>query len=173
MSRSGNLSGTSIASFQLESLIGRDGTGEVYLSRDDNLDRAVAVKVVVSGGVDDESFAERAIAESLRAARIEHPNVIPIYGAGRDGDRVFIAMRYLSCGDLAARLRRDGHLEPASALALLAPIASALDAAHARGLVHRDVKPSNALIDDQGGHEHPYLRLSASPCRQTTAGACY
>jgi serine/threonine-protein kinase len=157
MSAPGQLAGTRIAGFLLESLVGRGGMGEVYRSHDASLDRAVAVKVVVPEGADDERFAQRAVAESLRAASIEHPNVIPIYEAGRDGDRVFIAMRYVAGGDLRALLRRDGHLPPSRALPLLAQIASALDAAHARGLVHRDVKPSNILIDNQGGKEHPYL----------------
>jgi hypothetical protein len=157
MSGSGRLAGTSIAGFLLESLIGRGGMGEVYLSHDAGLQRAVAVKVVVPEDNGDDRFASRAIAESLRAASIEHPNVIPIYEAGRDGDRVFIAMRYIAGGDLRARLRGEGPLAPSQSLALLAQIASALDAAHARGLVHRDVKPSNILIDDQGHRDHAYL----------------
>ena len=157
MNAPGVLAGTTVAGFLLESLVGRGGMGEVYRSHDATLDRAVAVKVVAAEDAGDGTFAQRAVDESLRAASIEHPNVIPVYAAGRDGDRVFIAMRYVAGGDLRALLRREGRLGPARALALLAQVASALDAAHARGLVHRDVKPSNILIDDQDDREHPYL----------------
>ena len=106
---------------------------------------------------DDEGFRERLLRESRLAAGLDHPNVIPIYEAGEADGRLFIAMRYVDGTDLKALLRRDGTLEPARAIAIAAQVADALDAAHRRGLVHRDVKPSNVLIDEQDGREHCYL----------------
>ena len=95
--------------------------------------------------------------ESRLAASLDHPNVVPIYEAGEADGRLFIAMRYVDGTDLKALLRREGALAPARAVAIAAQVADALDAAHTKGLVHRDVKPSNVLLDQQGGREHAYL----------------
>ena len=95
--------------------------------------------------------------ESRLAASLDHPNVVPIYEAGEADGRLFIAMRYVDGTDLKALLGREGALAPARAIAIAAQVADALDAAHAKGLVHRDVKPSNVLLDQQGGREHAYL----------------
>ena len=105
----------------------------------------------------DERFRERLLRESRLAAGLDHPNVVPIYEAGEAEGRLFIAMRYVDGTDLRALLRRHGALAPERALALAGQVAGALDAAHARGLVHRDVKPSNVLVDDPGGRDHCYL----------------
>jgi serine/threonine-protein kinase len=102
---------------------------------------------------------DRFLHESELAASIDHPNIVPIYEAGRADDLLFIAMRFVEGGDLRERLRR-GRPEPAETIGLLVEVASALDVAHARGLVHRDVKPSNVLLDTGArpdGSDHVYL----------------
>jgi YVTN family beta-propeller protein len=131
--------------------------GEVFLVRDVRLGRPVALKVLAASVAEDERFRERLLRESRLAASLDHPNVIPIYEAGDEDGRLFIAMRYVPGGDLKALLRREGALDPARALAIFEQIADALDAAHRHGLVHRDVKPSNVLLDRDGGREHCYL----------------
>jgi YVTN family beta-propeller protein len=132
--------------------------GEVFLVRDVRLGRPVALKVLAASVAEDERFRERLLRESRLAASLDHPNVIPIYEAGEGDDGgLFIAMRYAPGGDLKALLRREGALNPARAVAIFNQIADALDAAHRHGLVHRDVKPSNVLLDREGGREHCYL----------------
>jgi hypothetical protein len=146
-----------LSAYQVEELIGRGGMGEVYLARDTRLDRPVALKVLGADLAGDGRFRERLLRESRLAAGLDHPNVVPIYEAGDAEGRLFIAMRYVEGTDLRALLRRHGALGPDRALALGGQVAGALDAAHARGLVHRDVKPSNVLVDDPGGRDHCYL----------------
>jgi DNA-binding beta-propeller fold protein YncE len=131
--------------------------GEVFLVRDVRLGRPVALKVLAASVAEDGRFRERLLRESRLAASLDHPNVIPIYEAGEEDGRLFIAMRYVPGGDLKALLRREGALDPARAVAIFEQIADALDAAHRHGLVHRDVKPSNVLLDRDGGREHCYL----------------
>ena len=146
-----------LSAYQVEELIGRGGMGEVYLARDRRLERPVALKVLGADLAGDERFRERLLRESRLAAGLDHPNVVPIYEAGEAEGRLFIAMRYVDGTDLRALLRRQGALAPERALALAGQVAGALDAAHSRGLVHRDVKPSNVLVDDPGGRDHCYL----------------
>jgi YVTN family beta-propeller protein len=131
--------------------------GEVFLVRDVRLGRPVALKVLAANVAEDERFRERLLRESRLAASLDHPNVIPIYEAGEEDGRLFIAMRYVPGGDLKKLLRGEGALDPARAVALFEQIAEALDAAHRHGLVHRDVKASNVLLDREGGREHCYL----------------
>src|SRR5262245_24901417 len=131
--------------------------GEVFLVRDERLGRPVALKVLPARVAEDERFRERLLRESRLAASLDHPNVIPIYEAGEEDGGLFIAMRYVPGGDLKALLRHEGALDPARAVAILEQVADALDAAHRHGLVHRDVKPSNVLLDRDGGREHCYL----------------
>ncbi len=142
-----------VEGYRIEELLGRGGMGEVHLATDLRLGRRVALKLLAPSVATD----ERLLRESRLAAGLDHPNVIPIYEAGERAGRLFIAMRYVAGGDLKRLLRRDGALDPARATAIAAQIADALDAAHRRGLVHRDVKPSNVLLDHEDGREHCYL----------------
>ena len=147
------LAGQDVEGYRIEELLGRGGMGEVHRATDLRLGRPVALKLLAPSVATD----ERLLRESRLAAGLDHPNVIPIYEAGEREGRLFIAMRYVDGGDLKALLRREGALDPARAVAIAAQVADALDAAHRRGLVHRDVKPSNVLLDSQDGREHCYL----------------
>ena len=151
--------GTELAGYRIQSLLGWGGMSVVYLAEDQRLKRRVALKLLAAGLAEDESFRDRFLRESELAASIDHPNIIPIYEAGTTEDLLFIAMRYVEGHDLKERLER-GRLDPADAIGILAQVASALDAAHSRGLVHRDVKPSNVLLDTGArpdGSDHVYL----------------
>src|SRR5262245_33401976 len=128
--------------------------GVVYKAYDPRLKRNVALKLVAPELSEDERFRERFLAETEVAASLEHPSVVPIYDAGEVDGQLYIAMRYVEGGELKTLLQQEGPLEPVHALAICSQIAAALDAAHARGLVHRDVKPSNVLLDET---EHVYL----------------
>jgi YVTN family beta-propeller protein len=131
--------------------------GEVYLARDTRLGRPVALKVLPERFALDERFRERLLGESRLAASLDHPNVIPVYDAGEADGRLFIAMRYVDGIDLKALLRDAAPLAPERVMVIAGQLAEALDAAHQRGLVHRDVKPSNVLLDQQGDRDHAYL----------------
>ncbi len=148
--------GDTIAGYEIEALVGRGGMGEIYRARDSRLERRVALKLLAERYSEDAEFRERLLRESRIAASLDHPNVIPVYEAGETDDGLFIAMRFVD-DDVQALLRRDGPLEPARALAIASQVADALDVAHDRGLVHRDVKPSNVLLDRQDRREHVYL----------------
>src|SRR3954468_14216189 len=148
---------TGVPGYSVEALIGRGGMGEVYRATDERLGRPVALKVLADGVAGDDRSRERLLEESRRAASLDHPNVVPVYEAGQADGRLFLAMRYVAGIDLKALLRREGALAPERAIAVAAQVADALDAAHRRGLVHRDVKPSNVLLDHADGREHAYL----------------
>jgi WD40 repeat protein/tRNA A-37 threonylcarbamoyl transferase component Bud32 len=151
--------GTELAGYRIESLLGWGGMSVVYLAVDLRLKRRVALKLLAASLAEDESFRDRFLRESELAASIDHPNIVPIYEAGTTEDLLFIAMRYVEGSDLKEGLQR-GRLDPAEAIGILTQLASALDAAHARGLVHRDVKPSNVLLDTGArpdGSDHVYL----------------
>jgi YVTN family beta-propeller protein len=149
--------GTTIAGYRIEALIGRGGMGAVYRAEEQGLARKVALKVIAPELAQDERFRERFLRESRIAASLDHPHVIPIYQAGEENGLLFLAMRYVEGTDLARLAAEEGALESRRALDLLSQVAEALDAAHQKGLVHRDVKPSNVLIAQPGGREHCYL----------------
>ena len=149
--------GTTIRGYRVEGEIGRGGMGVVYRAQQIDLGRTVALKLIAPDLSDDPEFVQRFQRESRTAAKIEHPNVIPVYDAGEDAGRVFIAMRLVEGMDLGQLLERDGPMDPGRAAALLGQVAAALDAAHAHGLVHRDVKPANVLVEGGRGEETAYL----------------
>ena len=146
--------GTDFVGYRIEELIGRGGMGVVYRAYDLRLKRPVALKLVAPSLARDERFRERFARESELAMALEHSNVVPIYDAGDVDGRVYLAMRLVDGTDLGSLLRDRGALEPTRAAAICGQVAAALDAAHAKGLVHRDVKPSNVLLD---GTDHVYL----------------
>jgi predicted Ser/Thr protein kinase len=149
--------GSSFGRYRIESELGRGGMSVVYLAEDPSLSRRVAIKVLAPELAADAAFRSRFIRESQLAAGLDHPNIVPVHEAGEvDGD-LFIAMRYVRGTDLRTLIEREGALEPERVAALLHPIASALDAAHRAGLVHRDVKPANILVALDQDEEHPYL----------------
>jgi ABC-type branched-subunit amino acid transport system substrate-binding protein/DNA-binding beta-propeller fold protein YncE len=146
--------GSTFGNYRVESLVGRGGMGVVYRATDLSLDRPVALKLIVPELAEDERFRGRFLKEARMAAALGHPHVVPIYEAGESDGQLFLAMRYIEGSDLRTVLKGQGKLAPDRALTVLAQIADALDAAHRRGLVHRDVKPANVLLDDDG---HAYL----------------
>jgi CHASE2 domain-containing sensor protein len=145
-----------IAGYRIEEAIGRGGMGVVYRAEQLALERTVALKLIAADRAQDPVFRERFKRESRLAASIEHVNVIPVYEAGEDDGLLFIAMRLVGGADLAELLAREGTLDPARVAPLIAQLAGALDAAHAQGLVHRDVKPANVLLTRERP-EHAYL----------------
>jgi CHASE2 domain-containing sensor protein/tRNA A-37 threonylcarbamoyl transferase component Bud32 len=145
-----------IAGYKIEEVVGRGGMAVVYRATQLALDRTVAIKLITPERSRDAVFRARFRSESRIAASIEHPNVIPVYEAGEDDGLLFIAMRLVDGIDLSQLLRHQGSLEPTRAIRLIEQLAGALDAAHARGLVHRDVKPANVLVTF-GEPEHAYL----------------
>src|SRR6266571_4115177 len=138
--------GAVLGSYRIESLIGRGAMGVVYLAEHLHLQRKVALKVLAHHLADDEAFRNRFVRESRLAAALEHPNIIPVYDAGDSNGELYIAMRFVDGTDLATIIEREGRLDTSRILSILSRVGSALDAAHRRGLVHRDVKPGNILI---------------------------
>jgi len=131
--------------------------GVVYRATQLGLDRAVALKLVAPERAADANFRARFEREARVAAAIEHPNVIPVYGAGEEDGRLYLLMRWVPGTDLQALIRRSGRLDHVRAAAIVAQVAAGLDAAHAVGLVHRDVKPANVLLGREDGSGHVYL----------------
>jgi YVTN family beta-propeller protein len=146
--------GDEFAGHRILGVAGRGGMGVVYRALQLDLDRPVALKLIAPQLAEDASFRERFGRESRAAASIDHPNVIPIYYTGEHEGTLYIAMRYVEGSDLRTLVRAEGRLDPGRAAYIVNQVASALDAAHARGIVHRDVKPANVLL---GAGDHAYL----------------
>ncbi len=139
-------SGDKVGAFIVEGVLGRGGMGVVYRARDERLNRSVALKVVSSHLSENQDYRDRFIAEARAAAAVDHRGIIPIFEVDESDGTLFIAMRLVDGEDLGTYLKRKGPLTVDEAIRLLTPVAEALDAASKRGLVHRDVKPSNILI---------------------------
>src|SRR5438874_1949518 len=133
--------GTVVAGFRVKSLIGEGAMGTVYLAEDVTSGRRVALKLLAPELARDERFRQRFLRESQVAASLDHPHVVPTVAAGEEEGLLYLAMPYVEGSDLRELLHRDRRLEPERAINLIAQVADALDAAHAAGLVHRDVKP--------------------------------
>ena len=154
------LVGDEFAGYRVRSVLGRGGMSVVYQAENLRLSSVIALKVLAPELAADDAFRARFLEESRIAASLNHPNVIPIYDMGSHEDLLYIAMRYVSGTDMRQMIKKRGRILPDTALFLLGQAARALDAAHRRGLVHRDVKPGNLLIErgsDEADPDHVYL----------------
>ena len=141
--------GQRFGAYMLGPLLGRGGMGVVYQAQHVHLGRTVALKLLAPELSRSEDFRARFLRESRLAAELDHPGIVTVYDAGEVNDVLFIAMRFVRGTDLAALLQQRGPLPPDETLSILHQVATALDAAHAAGLVHRDVKPANVMIEGQ------------------------
>jgi serine/threonine protein kinase len=150
--------GTELAGYRIERLVARGGMGEVYEATQRSLERRVALKLISEQLGLDESFRARFRREARLAASIDHPNILPVYEAGELPDgRLFLAMRFVQGLDLSDLLKERGVLDSHEAVAILSQIGLALDAAHDRGLIHRDVKPANVMLEQVHTDWRAYL----------------
>jgi hypothetical protein len=155
-----------LAGYRVKDVIGIGGMAIVYRAEQVSLGREVALKVLSSNLSDDDAFRERFRREGRSVAALDHPNIVPIFDSGDAEGRLFLAMRLVHGQTLADRMRAN-HLSAEQTIAILRPIADALDAAHAAGIIHRDIKPQNILISSSG---HPYLADFGIAKGATTAG---
>jgi len=146
--------GSIFAGYELESVVGAGGIGILYRARQLRLDRPVALKLVESDVARDPVIRERLRREARTVATLDHPNVVPLYEAGEEEGTVYIATQWVDGTELGTLIHGDGPLEPARAARIAAQIAAALEVAHEKGLVHRDVKPSNVIVTSE---DHVYL----------------
>jgi serine/threonine protein kinase len=148
--------GTQIAGCRVESLIGRGGMAVVYRAEHLRLGRRVALKLIAPEFAEDEQFRQRFLRDSRLAAAIDHPNILPVYEADEAQGLLYIAVRYLEGTDLKSLLAKVGRMGTGQVLSMLSQVTSALDVAHARGLIHRDVKPGNILLVPGPDAEEPH-----------------
>ena len=151
--------GSELAGYRIERVLGRGGMGVVYLAHERRLDRQVALKVLRSDLAGEPIFRERFRSESRTAAAIHHPSVVTVFRAGEVDGLLYVAMRYVPGRDLGRIIAADGALAPAPAAKLIEQVGAGLDAVHAAGLVHRDVKPGNVIVSDDPG-EGPAAHLA-------------
>lgn len=149
--------GDVLGDFRIIRVLGEGGMGVVYLVEDERLERKAALKVIAPHLARDGDFRKRFISEAKSAAAIDHPNAVTVYSSGAIDGKVYIAMRYVKGVDLRNALKKKGTLDTRTAATVVTEIAAALDAAHAVGLVHRDVKPGNILLDGEDGEGKAYL----------------
>jgi len=173
----GLVPGEQLAGYQIQEQIGRGGMAIVYRALDLRLSRVVALKVLAPHLGEDEAFRQRFMRESRALAGVDHPHIIPVFEAGEAGGVLFIAMRYVEHGDVRRLLDTEGPLSPSRAAEITVQVASALDTAHAHGLVHRDVKPGNMLLAlASNDADHVYLsdfglsKHSLTPSTLTSTG---
>lgn len=164
-----------IAGYTLLGRAGEGGMGVVYCARQARLDRVVALKLIAAEYAHERAYRERFVGEARAAARVSHPHVVPVFDAGDDGGLLYIALQYVDGIDLDGALRRLGPLDACYAARLMHQVGGALDAAHALGIVHRDVKPANVIIS-AADPEHAYLtdfglaRAAGDPVERGMAG---
>jgi DNA-binding CsgD family transcriptional regulator len=161
--------GSVLGDFRIEGVVGRGGMGVVYHAVQLSLGRPVALKLIAPHLADEEGFRDRFVRESRLSASIDHPHIVPVYAAGEEDGLYFIAMRFVEGVNLRATIAAAGRLEPHRAARLVRQVAAALDSAHGRALVHRDVKPANILLSQHGGNEHAYLTDFGLTKREETA----
>jgi serine/threonine protein kinase len=146
--------GSTFAGYEVENVVGVGGIGTLYRARQVRLDRPVALKLVEPEVARDPVIRERLRREARAVAALDHPNVVPLYEAGEEEGTVYIVTRWVEGAQLGALIQDDGPFEPGRAARTAAQIAAALEMAHERGLVHRDVKPSNVILTSE---DHVYL----------------
>ena len=150
--------GQTLGGYRLDQVAGRGGMGVVYRATQVRLDRVVALKVIAPELASDDGFRERFQREARLLASVDDPNVVPVYEADEAEGQLFLSMRWIDGGDLADEIARTGGLEPAQAQQLLAQVGSGLDAVHAHGLIHGDLKPANMLIEHRSsGSDRAFL----------------
>jgi predicted Ser/Thr protein kinase len=164
--------GRTVAGYRVERRLGSGGMGAVYEATQLSLDRVVALKVLSPTLSADAGFRERFRREAMLQAALEHPNIVPVYEAGESEAGLFMAMKLVDGADLK-RLAAGGDLAPERVLALLTQVAAALDAAHASGLVHRDVKPQNILVDGERAYLADFGLTKGAGDRGTTLTGQY
>ena len=149
--------GSTFGDHRIEDVIGRGGMGVVYRAHQERLSRTVALKVIAPEFSHDADFRSRFERESRTTASIDNPHVIPLFEAGEEDGLLYISMRYVRGPDLGQLIVSEGRLDPRQAIRILDQLADALDTAHSEGLVHRDIKPGNILIEQRPRGEHTYL----------------